>query len=73
MNRQETIEHINKQLPYIDDDLLKAVYNLLAQTEPLDAWEQEIFEDSKTGKLDYLINQAKADYKAGRVTKLAKD
>ncbi len=33
-------------------------------------WDQQIAEDLKTGKLDKLIAEARADFKAGKARKL---
>jgi hypothetical protein len=30
------------------------------------AWDEQIERDSLTGKLDYLVEEARADYRAGR-------
>lgn len=73
MDRQKTIERITEQLPYLDDEVLESVWHLLKHVEPMDAWEQQIMNDSEAGKLDQLINQANADYQAGKISKLVKD
>ena len=33
-------------------------------------WDQQIEADAKSGKLDSLINEARADYKAGKAKKI---
>ena len=33
-------------------------------------WDRQIESDAKSGKLDRLVNEARADYKAGKVKKI---
>lgn len=33
-------------------------------------WDRQIESDAKSGKLDRLVNEAKADYKAGKAKKI---
>ena len=33
-------------------------------------WDRQIQADAKNGKLDKLVNEARADYKAGKVRKI---
>jgi hypothetical protein len=33
-------------------------------------WDRQIQSDAKSGKLDRLVNEALADYKAGKATKI---
>jgi hypothetical protein len=33
-------------------------------------WDRQIESDAKTGKLDRLVNEARADYKAGKAKKI---
>lgn len=33
-------------------------------------WDRQIESDAKSGKLDRLVNEARADYKAGKATKI---
>jgi hypothetical protein len=33
-------------------------------------WDRQIESDAKTGKLDRLVNEARADYKAGQAEKI---
>ena len=33
-------------------------------------WDRQIESDAKTGKLDRLVNEAQADYKAGKAKKI---
>ena len=35
-----------------------------------DAWDRQIEEDTRAGKLDHLISQADAEFEAGRCTAL---
>ena len=70
MTRQETIEEITERLHHLDDDMLESVYRLLERVQPLDAWEEQIVRDSEVGRLDDLVEEALADYRAGRTSEL---
>ena len=56
-------ERIKLALERRDDDGLE-------QTEPLDAWEEQIVEDYKAGRLDFLLEEALDDHRAGRTEPL---
>lgn len=66
MSEVEQLEHKIENLP--PQDLVK----LRAWFVEFDArvWDDQIEADAKAGKLDGLINEALADYKAGKAREL---
>jgi len=66
MTTVQDIQVAIEKLPEEDYDRLR---EWLSEREEK-AWDQQIEEDSRSGNLDFLLNEAKADKVAGRLRKL---
>lgn len=67
MSNREQLNELLDQMPPAEAE--KAAAALIAELDAL-AWDRQIEEDYKAGRLDDLINEARADIAAGRTTPL---
>jgi hypothetical protein len=66
VNTLQRIEEDIQSLPFDQVDTLQTWLDDYKAT----LWDTQIEKDAKQGKLDSLMNQAKADFKAGKCDKL---
>jgi hypothetical protein len=66
MNTLQRIEEEIQSLPFDQVDTLQTWLDDYKAT----LWDKQIEKDAKHGKLDSLMNQAKADFKAGKCDEL---
>jgi hypothetical protein len=66
MNQLETIE---KQIEELDQDSYTRLRDWFLEFDN-SVWDQKIESDSNTGKLDFLINAALAEYQEGKAKDL---
>jgi hypothetical protein len=66
VNTLQRIEEDIQSLPFDQVDTLQTWLDDYKAT----LWDKQIEKDAKQGKLDSLMNQAKADFKAGKCDKL---
>ena len=60
-----SVKEIEKAISYLPPSELAELSEWLAEFQAR-AWDEQIARDSKAGKFDKLIEQAKAEYAAGR-------
>jgi len=66
MNTLQRIEEEIQSLPFDQVDTLQVWLDDYKAT----LWDKQIEKDAKNGKLDALMNKAKADFKAGKSDEL---
>lgn len=64
-----TIEKIEDQIQRLDDQSFAVLRGWFIEYEHK-RWDQKIGADSEAGKLDSLINEARAEYRAGKTKPL---
>ena len=60
-----TVQEIEKAITRLKPNEIKAVAEWLEEFRE-DMWDRQIESDARAGKLNELINKAKADYRAGK-------
>jgi hypothetical protein len=63
------IEHIERQIEELSQAEFAELRDWLLERD-WNAWDAQIEADSRNGKLDKLVTEAKADFAAGRVREL---
>ena len=64
-----TLEQIEQAVTALPDDEFRKLFDWLIELDHK-KWDRQIAEDSKQGLLDELANQALAEYRQGRTTRL---
>jgi hypothetical protein len=64
-----TVEHIEQQIAALSAEELAVFRRWFAEFDA-DAWDRQIEADLNAGKLDRLIAEAEADYRAGEAREL---
>ncbi|WP_006788798.1 hypothetical protein [Thiorhodospira sibirica] len=71
-----TVANIDNEMAFLEDRILKLDYDSFSRLRDwlieLDnvRWDKQLEEDSNSGKLDFLINAALAEHKAGKTRDL---
>jgi hypothetical protein len=71
-----TLANIDNEMAFLEDRILKLDYDSFSRLRDwlveLDnvRWDKQLEEDSNSGKLDFLINAALAEHKAGKTKDL---
>ena len=63
------VREIEKQIRKLSKEEFAELRDWLAEQD-WDAWDAQIASDSRSGKLDSLVSEGKAEYDAGRARKL---
>lgn len=64
-----TVAQIEKAVLTLSDDDFRHLYAWMVELDQ-QKWDRQIEEDSQTGALDELANQALLEYRQGRATRL---
>lgn len=69
MNRMSELEELEKRIRKLSPQDLAKFRAWFSEFDHA-LWDRQVESDARSGKLDRLVNEARADYKAGKVKKI---
>ncbi len=64
-----TVQLIEEQIQHLDNQSFAALRNWFVEYEHT-RWDRQIAADSEAGKLDFMLDEAQAEYRAGKTKPL---